>query len=318
MAARKTPATKTSASKSTATKAPTSAPAKAPSKAAAKAPHKSPAKSAPKSAAKKTTAKSANKATLVARAAKTAVKRAKASPDGFPGFRPAALTFLRGLKKNNRKEWFEEHRDDYEREIKLRLLALIEEVDVLLAGFAPEIIGSPRRSMFRIYRDVRFSKDKSPYKTHAASWFYHRDGGSSVGSEAAHGGAGFYFHLAPEGTFLGGGIWMPPRPVLNRIRQNIADDHEGFEDIILSAGFKKRFGELETEHMLTRPPRGFAPDHPAGDWLRYQSFTAGRAVTPEEYLSPKLPQILAKHYEAMTPLIRWLNEASGLKPSTMR
>lgn len=271
-----------------------------------------------KKTSRKPPANSGDKATNVAAAAKKAVKRATATPDSFPGFRPAALTFLRGLKKNNRKEWFEEHRDDYEREIKIPLLALIEEVDVLLAGFAPEIIGSPKRSMFRIYRDVRFSKDKSPYKTHAASWFYHRDGGSSVGSEAAHGGAGFYFHLAPEGTFMGGGIWMPPRPVLNRIRQNIADDHEGFEDIILSAGFKKRFGALEKESMLTRPPRGFAPDHPAGDWLRYQSFTAGREVTPEEYLSPKLPSILAKHYEAMTPFIRWLNEASGLKPSTMR
>lgn len=281
--------------------------------------------SAKKSAAKKqssslTTAprKSAKKAGAVAKAAKKAVKRATAVPESFEGFRPAALTFLRGLKKNNRKEWFEEHRDDYERDIKGPLLALIEDVDVRLAEFAPEIIGSPKKSMFRIYRDVRFSKDKSPYKTHAAAWFYHRDGGSSVGSEAAHGGAGFYFHLAPEGTFMGGGIWMPPRPVLNRIRQNIADDHEGFEDIVLSAGFKKRFGELEKESVLTRPPRGFAPDHPAGDWLRYQSFTAGRELTSDEYLSPKLPAILAKHFEAMTPFIRWLNEASGLKPSTMR
>ena len=258
--------------------------------------------------AKKSAAKSAKKAANVVNAAKKAVKRASSAPDGFVGFKPAALTFLRGLKKNNRKEWFEEHRENYEREIKLPLLALIEEVDVLLAEFAPEIIGSPKR----------FSKDKSPYKTHAASWFYHRDGGSSVGSEAAHGGAGFYFHLAPEGTFLGGGTWMPPRPVLNRIRQNIADDHEGFEDLVLSAGFKKRFGALEQEDVLKRPPRGFAPDHPAGDWLRYQSFTAGRELTPEEYLSPNLPSILAKHYQAMTPFIRWLNEASGLKPSTMR
>lgn len=275
-----------------------------------------------KSAVKKAAAKqpAAKKVTRKKSAAKTtsATKRSLLETDGFSGFRPAALTFLRGLKKNNRKEWFEEHRADYEREIKLPLLALIEEVDVLLAEFAPEIIGSPRKSMFRIYRDVRFSKDKSPYKTHAAAWFYHRDGGSSVGSEAAHGGAGFYFHLAPEGTFIGGGIWMPPRPVLNRIRQNIADDYEGFEDIVHSASFKKRFGPLEKEAMLTRPPRGFAPDHPAGEWLRYQSFTAGRELTAEEYLSPKLPSIIAKHYEAMTPLIRWLNEASGLRPSTMR
>lgn len=283
-----------------------------------KAPAKSSSDRHAHKVAKKSAAKSSDKASNVSTAAKKAVKRAMEVPDGFPGFKPASIKFLSGLKKNNRKEWFEDHRGDYEQEIKAPLLALIEEVDVLLAGFAPEIIGSPRKSMFRIHRDVRFSKDKSPYKTHAAAWFYHRDGGSTVGSEAAHGGAGFYFHLAPEGTFMGGGIWMPPRPVLNRIRQNIADDHEGFEDIVLSPAFRKRFGELEKEAVLTRPPRGFAPDHPAGDWLRYQSFTAGRQLTEDEYLSPKLPSILAKHYEAMTPLIRWLNEASGLKPSSMR
>lgn len=266
-------------------------------------------------AAKKSAAK---KSATVAKTARKAVKRASGVHDGSAGFRPGALTFLRGLKKNNRKEWFEEHRDNYEREIKQPLLALIEEVDVRLAAFAPEIIGSPRKSMFRIYRDVRFSKDKSPYKTHAASWFYHRDGGSSVGGEAAHGGAGFYFHLAPESTFLGGGIWMPPRPVLNRIRQQIVDDQEGFEDIVLAPGFKRRFGAIEKESMLKRPARGFAADHPAGDWLRYQSFTAGRELTKDEALSPKLPDILARHYEAMTPFVRWLNEASGLKAASMR
>ncbi|MGV3708992.1 MAG: DUF2461 domain-containing protein [Gemmatimonas sp.] len=286
--------------------------------AAAKKPVK---KAAKKTATPKTAKKAAAKKSAAESSAKTPVKSAKRvvlEADGFAGFRPTALTFLKGLKKNNRKEWFEEHRDGYEREIKRPLLALIEEVDVLLAGFAPEIIGSPRKSMFRIYRDVRFSKDKSPYKTHAAAWFYHRDGGSSVGSEAAHGGAGFYIHIEPEGSFMGGGIWMPPRPVLNRIRQNIADDYQGFEDIVHSTRFRKLFGDLEKEAMLSRPPRGFAPDHPAGDWLRYQSFTAGRKLTQEEVMSPKLPQILARYYEAMTPLIRWLNEASGLKPASMR
>lgn len=312
MSAKKSPAKKSLTKKVAAKKAaPTTA-----TKAAKKSAHKTATRT--KNAATKSTAKSGGKDAAVVASAKKAVKRANAVPESFEGFRPAAITFLRGLKKNNRKEWFEEHRDDYEREIKLPLLALIEDVDVRLAEFAPEIIGSPRKSMFRIYRDVRFSKDKSPYKTHAAAWFYHRDGGSSVGSEAAHGGAGFYFHLAPEGTFMGGGIWMPPRPVLNRIRQNIADDHEGFEDIVLSPSFKKNFGPLEKESVLTRPPRGFAPDHPAGDWLRYQSFTAGREIKKEEYESEKLPAILAKYYAAMTPLIRWLNEASGLRPSTMR
>ena len=91
-----------------------------------------------------------------------------------------------------------------------------------LLGLAPEIIGDPRRSMFRIHRDVRFSKNKSPYKTHAACWFSHRNASHGVGSETHGGGAGFYFHLEPGASFLGGGIWMPPRPSLHRIRESIA------------------------------------------------------------------------------------------------
>ena len=235
--------------------------------------------------------------------------------DGFEGFSPKALTFLRGLTKNNRKEWFEERRSDYETLLKQPLAALIEEVDVRLARIAPEIIGSPKKSSFRIHRDVRFSKDKSPYKTNVACWFFHRDAGHGVGGEAAHGGAGFYFHMAPTGNFCGGGIWMPPRPALVKLRQVIAEDQEGFEDIVLSAGFKRRFGKLDDEAVLTRTPRGFDPDHAASAWLRFQSFTAGRALTNEEIQSPKLPDTLAKSFEAMAPFVRWLNGALGLKPS---
>jgi uncharacterized protein (TIGR02453 family) len=228
------------------------------------------------------------------------------------------MTFLRGLAKNNRKEWFEEHRSEYEALLKAPLAQLIEEVDARLGSIAPEIVGSPKKSSFRIHRDVRFSKDKSPYKTHVACWFFHRDAGHGVGGEAAHGGAGFYFHLAPTGSFCGGGIWMPPRPALVKLRQHLADDYQGFEEIVLSSGFKRRFGALDDEAMLTRMPRGFDPEHPAGQWLRYQSFTAGREVAATEFQSAKLPDTLAKSYEAMVPFIRWLNGALGLKPSTMR
>src|SRR5947199_409431 len=104
--------------------------------------------------------------------------------------------------------------------------ALIEEMDVRLARFAPEITGDPKRSMFRIYRDIRFSKDKSPYKTHAACWFYHRDADARVGGDAEGGGAGFYFHLAPGGSLIGAGIWMPSRPILNRLRDG--DDRQRY------------------------------------------------------------------------------------------
>jgi uncharacterized protein (TIGR02453 family) len=236
----------------------------------------------------------------------------------FAGFPPRALTFLRGLAKHNRKEWFEEHRSDYETAIKGPLAELVEEVDVRLAEFAPEIVGNPKKSVFRIHRDVRFSKDKSPYKTHAACWFFHRDAGRGVGGDAAHGGAGFYFHIEPKQSFCGGGIWMPPRPSLQRIRQSLVDDQQGFEEIVLSRGFTRRFGELDPEGMLTRMPRGFEETHPAAKWLKCQSFTAGTALTPNEVTSAKLPDVLAKHYEAMTPFIRWLNEALGLKRSTGR
>lgn len=236
----------------------------------------------------------------------------------FVGFRPQALAFFRGLARNNRKEWFEAHRDDYEREVKAPLAELVEEVDARLADIAPEIVGNPKRSIFRIYRDVRFSKDKSPYKTHAACWFYHRDAGHGVGSEAAHGGAGFYFHMEPGRTICGGGIWMPPRPALNKIREAIAEDHEGFEEIVLLPAFRKRFGDMDREAMLSRTPRGFAPDHPAEKWLRYQSFTVGRSLSASEVESASLPRTLEKEFLRMLPFVRWLNKAVGLRAHTRR
>ena len=125
-------------------------------------------------------------------------------------FTTASVTYLRQLKRNNDREWFETNRERYERDLRLPMRELIEEMDVRFARIAPEIVGDAKRSMFRIHRDVRFSKDKSPYKTHAASWFFHRAAGRGVG-ESGQGGAGFYFHLEPDGCFAGGGCWMPRR-----------------------------------------------------------------------------------------------------------
>ncbi|MGI9076738.1 MAG: DUF2461 domain-containing protein [Gemmatimonadaceae bacterium] len=237
---------------------------------------------------------------------------------GFIGFRPQAIAFFRKLARNNRKDWFEAHRDEYEREVKRPLAELVEEVDARLATLAPEIVGDPRRSIFRLHRDIRFSKDKSPYKTHAACWFYHRDAGHGVGSGASHGGAGFYFHMEPGRTICGGGIWMPPRPALNKIRDAIAEDHEEFERVLRKPAFRRRFGDLDDEAMLTRMPRGFAPDHPAEKWLRYQSFTLGRSLSSGEIESADLPRILAKDFALMLPFVRWLNAAVGLRAQTRR
>jgi len=224
-------------------------------------------------------------------------------------FTPAALRFLRGLAKNNNKTWFEAHRTEYETEVREPMRDVIGEMNARFETFAPEIGGDPKRSMFRINRDIRFSADKSPYKTHAACWFHHRRATSRVGSEADAGSAGFYFHLEPGKSMVGGGLWMPPRPQLNALRDAIAKDPTGFDKV--AKGLAKRFGGLDDDAVLTRMPRGFADDHPAAKWLRYQSFTSGRLLKDVEVTGPKLPALLAREFAALLPLVRWLNRALG-------
>jgi uncharacterized protein (TIGR02453 family) len=236
----------------------------------------------------------------------------------FGGFPAAAQKFFRSLEKNNTKVWFEANRATYEAAIREPMKALVEGLDARLGSFAPEIVGDPKRSLFRINRDIRFSKDKSPYKTNAGCWLYHRDAGRGVGQDAESGGAGYYFHLDGKASFVAGGIWMPARPALNRIRDRIAGSSAGLRKILDEKRFKQRFGGLEPESRLSRVPRGYPPDHPAADLLRYQSFTVGRPVEITALASGKLVDTLAKDFERMLPLIRWLNAAVGFKPATRR
>ena len=236
----------------------------------------------------------------------------------FEGFSPKALTFFRQFRKNNTREWFAAHRDDYEREVRAPLGALVEEIDVRLAEIAPEIVGDPKRSLFRIHRDVRFSSDKSPYKTNAACWFYHGAAGRGVGSTTPHGGAGFYFHMEPGGSMLGAGIWMPPRPTLTRIREHIDEEHASLRRLLRDPALRKRFGTLDTSARLTRMPRGYTENHPAADLLRHQSFTVGRAISDGELFSPKLADLLARDYARLVPLVRWFNGALGLRTLARR
>ena len=233
-------------------------------------------------------------------------------------FTSAALRFFKDLRRHNARPWFEAHKEDYQQAVVLPMRALIEELDVRFARAAPEITGDPKRSMFRIYRDIRFSRDKSPYKVHAACWFWHRDADPRVGDSAESGSAGFYFHLEPGASLIGAGIWMPPRPVLARLRETIVEKRPAFERVVKHPGFLRRFGGLEDEEMLKRTPRGFAPDHPAAKWLRYQSFTAGREFSDREVTSRNLGSILEKEFVRLLPLVRWLNGALGLKPARRR
>ena len=236
----------------------------------------------------------------------------------FNGFRPEGLKFLRSLSRNNNREWFERHRPVYEAELRAPLAALAEEMDVRLASFAPEIIGDPKRSLFRIHRDVRFSADKSPYKTHVACWLHHIDAGRGVGTTTPHGGAGFYFHLEGGRASLGGGIWMPPRPTLQRLRAAIDENHRPLAKLLGGAAVRRRFGGLAEENMLTRMPRGYADSHPAATLLRHQSFTLGRELREQDLFSARLPDLLARDYERLIPLVRWINGALGLRTLARR
>jgi uncharacterized protein (TIGR02453 family) len=225
-------------------------------------------------------------------------------------FTKKALDFLKGIKKNNNKQWFEAHRQEYEAELREPMRELIGEMSVRFKGFAPEIMGDPKRSMFRINRDIRFSKDKSPYKTNAACWFFHKSAGSRVGSEADEGSAGFYFHLEPSRSMIGGGLWMPPRTSLGKIREAIAEKPRVFETI--ARGLEKRFDGLDTENMLKRMPQGYAETHPAAKWLKYQSFVSGRVIPDSKVTGSRLPVVLEQKFTALLPLVRFLNGAIGL------
>ena len=236
----------------------------------------------------------------------------------FSGFQPEALGFLRRLKRNNRRDWFERNRAVYEAEVRDPMRALVEEMDVRLGQLAPELTGDPRHSIFRIHRDVRFSADKSPYKTNAACQFYHQDAGRGAGQDAQGAGAGLYLQLADGQCFVAGGMWMPSRPTLDRLREAIAESPDTLDRLLRAPAFRRRFRRLDTEAMLKRMPRGYAETHPAAEWLRYRSFTATRMMTEKELLSPRLPGILARDFAALIPLVRWINGAIGYKPWTHR
>jgi uncharacterized protein (TIGR02453 family) len=233
-------------------------------------------------------------------------------------FTPASLKFLRALARNNARPWFQAHCREYELLILGPMRDFVDEMDVRLAHIAPEIVGDRKKSIFRIYRDVRFSADKSPYKTNAGCWFFHRDGTHRVGQESHGGGAGFYFQLMPGNCFSGGGIWMPPREALTRLRDAIAEKPAAFGRLVTAPTVARRFGGLDTDAMLKTTPRGYPPDHPGAKWLRYKSFTLGRAYTDAQAVSARLPQLLASDFALMLPLVRWLNAALGLKAAKER
>ena len=164
-----------------------------------------------------------------------------------PYFSETTLQFLRALRKNNNREWFRARREQYEKDVKRPMVTVVEQLAVDLQQFAPELVASPKRSIYRVYRDTRFSSDKTPLKVHIASIFPHH-------ALTKHGGAGLYLHLDPDQVLVGGGVYAPGSQQLFHIRQHIADNELQFRSIIESRSFTRNFGSI-TGEQLKRVPR---------------------------------------------------------------
>ncbi|MBI4458606.1 MAG: DUF2461 domain-containing protein, partial [Acidobacteria bacterium] len=189
------------------------------------------------------------------------------SPKAFPGFPPQALLFLRNLKKHNHRAWFQSHKQTYEQSVKAPMVELVLSLGEAFRRFAPEMVADPRVSLYRIYRDTRFSRDKSPYKTQAAAVF-------PVRGLPKNSGPGLYFHISPEEVLIGGGIYMPDPLLLRAVRERIAAFPREFLSIVEGKRFRKAFGELEGA-QLQGMPKGFPADHKAAEYLRYKQFLFG-------------------------------------------
>lgn len=216
-----------------------------------------------------------------------------------------ALRFLSQLKKNNNKPWFDAHRSDYEgtkKELESFTQNLIDTHGKKDAGIASL---TAKACMFRINRDVRFSKNKDPYKTNMGA-FINQGGKKSFL-------AGYYFHLEPGASFVGGGLYMPMPEHLAKVRQEIDYNLDAFKKILKAPSFKKIYGDLDRseEYTLTRVPKGYEADNPAAEYLKLKSFVGIHYLDDATICSPKLLKEVTAAFGALQPLVAFLNEALG-------
>lgn len=220
---------------------------------------------------------------------------------GFQGFSEKTEAFWRGLTANNNKQWFDEHRDDYEEQVLAPARLFVEAMGKRLGKIAPQVQAIPKvnQSLFRINRDVRFSADKSPYKTHMGIWMWE---GEAKRMECS----GFYFHLEPGMVMLGCGMYMIPRPLLDAFRAEVADPKRGPALARAVNQLQKAGYGIGTRHYK-RVPRGYPADHPRAELLRHNGLTARfDSKVPKEFHSAELVDWCMAHYQAMAPLHRWL------------
>jgi len=221
-------------------------------------------------------------------------------------FSPEALKFLRGLKRNNDREWFQARKDVYERELKTPMLALVGEINEEMLRFAPENVRPPQKAMMRIYRDIRFSKDKRPYKTNVAAWW------ARTGLEKTSGG-GYYFHLSPDEVVIAAGVYMPEREQLLAIRRHLVEHHAELRRVLEGKKLRSLMQEFDGLR-LSRPPKGFSADDPAMDLLLCRQWGVAAHLPPETATKPALLKEIVERFKAAAPMVDLLNAPLVPKP----
>jgi uncharacterized protein (TIGR02453 family) len=221
-------------------------------------------------------------------------------------FSNEALKFLRGLKRNNDREWFGERKAVYERELKEPMLALIGEVNEAMAEFAPMHVRPPQKIMMRIYRDIRFSKDKRPYKNHVSAWWV-RDGLQKTS------GAGFYLQVSEAEVLVAAGVYMPEREQLLAIRRYLVEHHAEFRAVMKGKKLRSLMEESDGAR-LTRPPKGFTADDPAIDLLMNRQWGLSARLPVERAMNATLVKDVVERFKVAAPMIAMLNTPLVGKP----
>jgi uncharacterized protein (TIGR02453 family) len=207
--------------------------------------------------------------------------------------------FLRSLKRNNQRALVHARKDQYERHCRQPMIAIIEQMAQDLRSFAPDLVADPKVSLFRQFRDTRFSGDKTPLKTHVGATFPNRTLGRLNG-------AGLYFEIAPGWVWIGGGLWAPDTSQLQLVREHVAAHHQTLTAIVTSPAFRK-IGGLQGDTM-TRVPRGFAKDHPAARYLMHRQFLGYREEAAAMAASKTFYRQLLSTMKTIAPLVAFLNE----------
>jgi uncharacterized protein (TIGR02453 family) len=225
-----------------------------------------------------------------------------------PYLRPEALTFLRNLARHNDREWFTPRKAEFESLLKEPMLAIVRKITDAMLNFAPNHVRPAEKSLFRIYRDTRFSSDKRPYKTHVAAWWSHQ------GLQKTS-GAGYYFHVSAKEVIVAAGAYMPEKEQLAAIRHWLLENHTDFRKLLKKPAVRRAFVEFEG-NPLTRPPKGFPCDHPALDLIQCRQWGLAATLPAKTALDRKLADTIVRYFRLASPIVDSLNTpiAAALAP----